>query len=384
MEKPQNSSFRVLWITQNYPPSKGGMSESCDRIVYNLRQSGLVIDVLHLFERATHAKVRNTKGGREFIFPIDADIAHTFNLVWNFLEENQPSSQWTHLVAFGGYLPLLAAPVLKCWLNIPLMTCIRGNDFDAAIFSPKRREVLYEALRNSAAVGAVSQDKAQKIKAIFPHISTYFTPNGIDCDIWQAHDSDYQAAQKWRETHLTENRKLVGLFGHLKEKKGIVFFLKALGLAQKNEQIHLLFVGELAEEVKDFLREHGDAFHYTHYPFMDRFSLLPYYLACDALAIPSFYDGMPNVLLEAGALGVPLISANVAGMKDVLEDKKHGFLFAPNDTKAAMRVLFDFSETDESTLKTMGQNIQNHLKSQFTIEAETKNYQQIFQEMSGL
>jgi hypothetical protein len=56
MEKPQNSSFRVLWITQNYPPSKGGMSESCDRIVYNLRQSGLVIDVLHLFERATHAK----------------------------------------------------------------------------------------------------------------------------------------------------------------------------------------------------------------------------------------------------------------------------------------------------------------------------------------
>lgn len=377
------SHKRILWLTQNYPPSKGGMAESCDRIVYHLRKAGLQVDVLHLFERATHPKVRNTQGGREFIFPIDADIAHTFNLVWNFLEEQQKESQWTHLVAFGGYLPLLAAPVLCSWLNIPLMTCIRGNDFDAAIFSPKRREVLYEALRNSAAVGSVSQDKSQKIKALFPEVPTYFTPNGIDCSTWQAQGSDQQAAQKWRETHLQEGRKLVGLFGHLKEKKGVVFFLKALGLAQKNHQVHLLFVGEFAEDVKDFLRTHGEAFHYTHYPFMDRFTLLPYYLACDAVAVPSFYDGMPNVLLEAGALGLPLIAAKVAGMKDVLEDEKHGFLFAPNDTKAAMEAIFHFAESDSEKLKNMGQHLQQHLKSQFSIESETKNYQKIFQEMSA-
>lgn len=383
MKESKNNSFRILWLSQNYPPSKGGMAESCDRIVYHLRQSGTLVDVVHLFERATYPKVRNTQGGQEFIFPIDADISHTFNLVWNFLEEQQTASKWTHLVAFGGYLPLLAAPVFQAWLNIPLMTCIRGNDFDAAVFSPKRREVLYEALRKSSAVGSVSQDKVKKIKAIFPEINTYFTPNGIDSDTWQAHQSDRQAAKKWRDTHLQENRKLLGLFGHLKEKKGVVFFLKALGLAQRNEHIHLLFVGELADEVKDFLRTHGETLHYTHYSFMDRFSLLPYYLACDALAIPSFYDGMPNVLLEAGALGLPFVAANVAGMKDVLEDRKHGFLFAPNDTKAAMEAIFEFSETSSDMLNLMGEAVQKHIHQQFTIEAETKNYQRIFQEMSS-
>ena len=43
-------------------------------------------------------------------------------------------------------------------------------------------------------------------------------------------------------------------------------------------------------------------------PFLDRFELLPWYAACDWIAIPSFYDGLPNVLAEAAALGIPLIA----------------------------------------------------------------------------
>ncbi len=373
------SHKRILWLTQNYPPSKGGMAESCDRIVYHLRQAGYKIDVLHLFERATHPKVRTTQGGNEFIFPIDADIAHTYNLVWNFLEKQQVNFAWTHLVAFGGYLPILAAPVLKAWLNIPLITCIRGNDFDAAIFSPKRREVLYEALRNSSAVATVSQDKEQKIKAIFPTLKVHFTPNGIDTAIWQAQESDHTQAQNWKQTHINPSHRLIGLFGHLKEKKGVLFFLKAIAAAQLHTQFHLLFVGELAEQVQNYLTENQAHFHYTHYPFMDRFSLLPYYLACDAVAIPSFYDGMPNVLLEAGALGVPFIAANVAGMKDVLEAGSHGFLFEPNDTKAAMQALYAFSTASAEALKAQGSAVKAHITQQYSVEQETNHYRQLFE-----
>lgn len=374
------SHKRILWLTQNYPPSKGGMAESCDRIVYHLRKAGLQVDVLHLFERATHPKVRTTQGGSEFIFPIDADIAHTYNLVWNFLEKQQSHNHWTHLVAFGGYLPILAAPVLKAWLNISLITCIRGNDFDAAIFSPKRREVLYEALRSSSAVATVSQDKKYKIETLFPDLKVYFTPNGIDNNTWHAQDSDHAQAQNWKQTHIKPEHRLIGLFGHLKEKKGVLFFLKAMAAAQLHTQFHLLFVGELAEEVQNYLTENQEYFHYTHYPFMDRFSLLPYYLACDALAIPSFYDGMPNVLLEAGALGIPFIAAKVAGMKDVLEDKTHGFLFEPSDTKAAMQALYDFSTAPQEVLKAQGSAIQAHISQQYGIEQETNRYLGIFEE----
>ena len=59
---------------------------------------------------------------------------------------------------------------------------------------------------------------------------------------------------------------------------------------------------------------------HTALPFLDRYELLPWYAACDFIAIPSFYDGLPNVLVEAAALGVPLIASRVDGMADVLTD----------------------------------------------------------------
>ena len=55
------------------------------------------------------------------------------------------------------------------------------------------------------------------------------------------------------------------------------------------------------------------------------------------MAIPSFYDGLPNVLVEAAALGVPMVASRAGGMADVLEDGETAFLFDPGD-EAALRV----------------------------------------------
>ena len=74
---------------------------------------------------------------------------------------------------------------------------------------------------------------------------------------------------------------------------------------------------------------------HTALPFLDRYELLPWYAACDFIAIPSFYDGLPNVLVEAAALGVPLIASRVDGMADVLTDGETAFLFDPGDEPRA-------------------------------------------------
>ena len=73
----------------------------------------------------------------------------------------------------------------------------------------------------------------------------------------------------------------------------------------------------------------------TTLPFLDRYELLPWYAACDWLAIPSFYDGLPNVLVEAAALGVPMLASRVDGMADVLVDGETALLFDPGDEPRA-------------------------------------------------
>lgn len=54
-----------------------------------------------------------------------------------------------------------------------------------------------------------------------------------------------------------------------------------------------------------------------------------------ALIFPSiWYEGMPMTILEALALGVPIITSSLGGMAEIIEHKKTGFLFEPNNAKA--------------------------------------------------
>ena len=52
-------AHRVLWLTGHYPPSRGGMAQSCDRIVRGLRAAGAEVDVAHLTRRARPWADRN-------------------------------------------------------------------------------------------------------------------------------------------------------------------------------------------------------------------------------------------------------------------------------------------------------------------------------------
>ena len=90
-----------------------------------------------------------------------------------------------------------------------------------------------------------------------------------------------------------------------KAKKGGVFLLDALTRSGVADRFHLLLAGWMAPDMEAWLAEHE--LEHTALPFLDRYELLPWYAACDFLAIPSFYDGLPNVLVEAAALGVPLL-----------------------------------------------------------------------------
>ena len=82
------------------------------------------------------------------------------------------------------------------------------------------------------------------------------------------------------------------------------------------------------------LDDHVGEVHATLISETDRLALIPVYLACDWVAIPSFYDGMPNVLLAALALGVPVLAADAGGMPELVRDGENGLLFAAGDLEA--------------------------------------------------
>jgi hypothetical protein len=148
--------MRLLWLTEHYPPSRGGMAESCDRIVRGLRRAGVELDVAHLTRRDRPWQVRAEGGGRLVTAPLADNPEHALRRLWTVLE----GERYTHVAAFGGTYAMLGGPVLAAWLGAPLVTLLRGNDFDTGVFSLRRRAALLDALRASATVCVVASGSA--------------------------------------------------------------------------------------------------------------------------------------------------------------------------------------------------------------------------------
>lgn len=368
--------MRICFLTENYPPQRGGMSQSCDRIVDGLRKRGYTIDVVHFTNRIGVIKTTQQLNGQYISIPFEDGEAHTLNLTWNYLEKQS----YSLLICFGGYLPVLAAPVYVKWMNIPLLTLLRGNDFDAAIFTPRKRDLLQDAMLASIQVCVVSRDKQWKLAKLFPDLSVNFVPNGIELASWQASPSEVAFAKQWR-TEKSFERTCIGVFGQLKAKKGLDLLLRSLLSLDRIDAFHLLLVGEIGEEMQGTLIEGGISF--SHYPFMDRYELIKYYLCCDAVAIPSYYDGMPNVLLEAGALGIPVLASSIDGMKDVMQGVTDELLFEPGDFKACRHVLSLFLEADIEQRLKWGNDLKKNIETKFTDHHETAAYEKIIDAMPG-
>jgi glycogen synthase len=379
MSNQRISQLHILWLTENFFPGHGGMAQSCDRMVYGLRRLGVKIDVAHFSHRVQQLKITSKINGHDIVCPLGDDASHAMNLLWNHLAKVE--NGYTHLVAFGGLTPLIAGSVYAAWLQVPLVTLLRGNDFDTAIFSPKRADVLREALNQSSRVCVVSRDKIQKITALFPPIRPVWIPNGIEMSEWELLPSHRRRAEEWRRETVTAGRRVLGMFGHIKQKKGGLFFLETLLDSGLADRFHLLFVGELEESVVEFLQAHEAGIAYSSFPFVDRYDLLPHYAACDLVVIASFYDGLPNVLLEAAALGIPLLASKAGGMADALSDHQNGLLFYPGDRHECRAAIEHAACAEDEALQQMGEQARLTVQTKFTHEIEAEQYLALFLEI---
>ncbi len=373
--------MRPLLLTENFPPDRGGMAQSCDRIVRGLRSRGVDLDVVHLSARHAALRIDQHERGRLICCPIADDPAHALNLLWNTLGHDpiRPS----HILAFGGLLPMLCAPSFAAWMQVPLITLLRGNDFDTGIFSLSRGWMLRDALAHSAAVCAVSTDHRHKVSSLFPDICSEWIANGIDANDWTLLDIDRDQAHAWRTAQACDSQTVIGLFGHLKRKKGGLFFLDALEGCENAAQAHLLIVGEIETEMLTRLQALPTNIAWTHVPFLDRLELLRWYAACDFVAIPSLYDGMPNVALEAAALGIPVLGAMVGGLADLLIEGDNALTFAPGDGHACRRALDAAIEMPEPTRQTFGINLQTTVLREFDQRIEARRYHELLTETAS-
>lgn len=93
-------------------------------------------------------------------------------------------------------------------------------------------------------------------------------------------------------------------------------------------------------------------------------NLLAYYAASDCFVFPSYREGFPNTVLEAGALGLPSIVTDINGSREIIVDGKNGFIVPSHDSRALFDAMIKIME-DGAAREKMAGNAREMIASRF-------------------
>lgn len=92
--------------------------------------------------------------------------------------------------------------------------------------------------------------------------------------------------------------------------------------------------------------------------------LLQMYVDADCFVMPSYREGFPNTVLEAGAMGLPSIVTDINGSREIIENEKNG-LIVPSKNADALYNAMERMLTDDAARKTMKDNARPMIASRF-------------------
>ncbi len=162
--------------------------------------------------------------------------------------------------------------------------------------------------------------------------------NGIDTAEYSRRQSTTAAK---RALGYPESEWLLGAVGRLSPEKGFDHLIRAVkSLRDRGLAVALVIVGDGDDRVRlEALRtELGlqDAVRFAGW----RSDAKPYFEAMDLFVLSSLREGLPNVLLEAMALGVPCLATRIAGVPKLIEHDVNGRLVEPGDKRALADEIF--------------------------------------------
>ena len=99
-----------------------------------------------------------------------------------------------------------------------------------------------------------------------------------------------------------------------------------------------------------------------------------YYKEADAVVIASYHEGMSNVLLEAAAIGRPVLATNIPGCKEAVEDNMTGLLFAPRSAEALEETIEYFLNMPLERREAMGQAARVKMEQEFDRKKVVESY----------
>ena len=354
VQLPNKQKHKVCFATIEYPPDIGGVSKSAQRVVNFLTQAGFDVHVFVpvyknsvnyipiIYEIIDDIKIYRVRCNN--INPLD-------NIKKSMFEAIDQIDKKEKFNIFHGFFLYMAYPCIQVAQikQRPVIASFRGIDA-IWMLNPPYSFLAKEILQNTSWITSVSSESLKRANNIV-NIST--RSSFIFNSVVLTH------SLKWKLSD--ENRKVVGTVSTFREKKNLPLLLDAYPKVDMNFRKNLLLVGEFIEnKVLDY-RRRTHFLKLAHYYGVEKEIIITGYVensrvshylnAFNVFVLSSKHEGLPNAIMEAIAVGLPIVSTDVDGIKDILEDGENALLVSSGDEIGMKDAIEAILKDDKLALK---------------------------------
>jgi len=273
------------------------------------------------------------------------------------------SNAWGAVIA-----PLIRAPVLVTHEHSWSFTGDRRRMLvDRHVIAPR-----------AAAMVAVSSLDARRMVEIerLPSDKVRMIPNGIVTP----HIADPLSLR--RELAIDPDVPVVGFVGSLRPEKRVDLILAAAATLLAERKLRLVLVGAGPEEaaLRDQVRDAGIVGAVTFLGFRPDATTLA--AGFDVAVLASDREGAPLTLLEYMALGRPVVTTNVGGIPEIVEDGRQAVLVPPGDAAALASAIGRLLDDPAEQLR-LGSEAAARQAAQFSFDEMTRRVESLYLELLG-
>lgn len=360
-----NKKIKILYIIPSL--SSGGAERFILDLIYNLNKDVFEPSLLmfngggfflnELNETGINYNILNKK------YKIDL---LNFYKIFKYIKNSKPDIVHTQLG--GDVYGKIAAKLAGIKKIVSTEQNVNIND-NKIIFFLKRWTASFSD-KIIAISGAVRDDLIKNYSVPRDKIDLIF--NGLNLSRFSARS----------RSEKKEGEVVFGSVGRLSEQKNFSLLLKALSRF-KNEKFKCLIVGtgDLRGELE------GEAFSLeleNKVFFLGEKKDIPGFLSeLDFFVLPSKWEGLGVVLLEAGSLSLPVLASATGGILDVIKDNETGVLFENNNLNDLISKLnYFFDKNNHRKLESLGKNLHRLILGKFDIKKIAKKYENMYLNLS--
>ena len=215
---------------------------------------------------------------------------------------------------------------------------------------------------------------------ILPEALLRVIPNGVDTERFRRVSVEARNSLR-RSLKLDEEFVWIAI-GRDHPAKDYLTMLRGFAKVQERAPGSvLLLIGEglLGGETESLARELnlGDAVR-----FLGMRNDVPELMStADAYVMSSAWEGMPVVLLEAAAAGLPIVATSVGGNPEVVCDGESGFLVPPRDPAALAGAMLRLSAVPETQRRAMGERGREHVRNLYGLGRMVQRWEDLYREV---